>query len=368
MILERYIHREILSKLVWIIGILLLVLTSHRFVDYLADAAAGKLPSDLIMKMLSIKMLALLPRLLPIALFLAVIIAFTRLSRDKELVIVSSAGIADRFQLISVFKFALVFSIIIFGVSFFISPWAEGKISELKQRAQIESDVTGISAGQFKEFSKGDRVVYVEELGLGKESMKGVFLQIRQREKLGVLKSNSAHYFIKPESGSRYILFQNGRRYVGRPGMLDYEITNYRTYGVLLEQGEKAAIARGLDSVPSSELWGSDLPSYKAEIQWRLSYVVAALVLPLLAVALNRFPLGDQRYTPIFIGILVYFVYSNFLGISRTLLKRDDIPVYVGLWWVHLLLLIITVFLLNLHKFRRRSRARKSHQFLPADR
>lgn len=368
MILERYIHREILSKLVWIIGLLVLVLTSHRFVDYLADAAAGQLPSDLIMKMLFMKMLAMLPRLLPIALFLAVIIAFARLSRDKELVIVASAGIADRFQLLSVFKFALVFSLLIFAVSFFLSPWAEGRVSELKRRAQVESDVTGISAGQFKEFSKGDRVVYVEELGIGKESMKGVFLQVRQREKLGVLKSDSAHYYIKPESGSRYVLFQGGRRYVGQPGMLDYEITHYRTYGVLLEQGEQAAISRGLDSLPSRELLGSDLPSYQAELQWRLSYVIAALLLPLLAVGLNYFSFGDRRYTPIFIGILIYFVYSNFLGISRTLLKRDDIPSYVGLWWVHLLLLMATVILLNLHKIRRRGRAGKSQQVLPGSR
>ena len=245
MILERYIHREILSKLVWIIGILILVLTSHRFVDYLADAAAGKLPSDLIMKMLLVKMVAMLPRLLPVALFLAVIIALARLSRDKELVIISSAGIADRFQLVTVFKFALIFSVLIFIVSFFISPWAEGKVDDLKRRAQVESDITGLSAGQFKEFSKGDRVVYVEELGNGKESMKGVFLQVRQKEKLGVLKSNSAHYHIKPETGSRYIVFQNGRRYVGQPGALDYEITRYRSYGVLLEQGEQAAAARG---------------------------------------------------------------------------------------------------------------------------
>ena len=360
MILERYIQREILSKLVWIIGILILVLTSHRFVDYLADAAAGKLPSDLIIKMLLMKMVAMLPRLLPVALFLSVIIALARLSRDKELVIVSSAGIADRFQLLTVFKFSLAFSVLIFIVSFIISPWAEGKVGDLKQRAQVESDITGLSAGQFKEFSRGDRVVYVEKLGSGKESMQGVFLQVRQKKKLGVLKSDSAHYYIKPETGSRYILFQNGRRYVGRPGRLDYEITRYRTYGVLLEQGEQAAVARSMDSLPSRELLGSGLPSHEAELQWRLSYVVAALILPLLAVALNRYAFGDQRYTPIFMGILIYFVYSNFLGISRTLLKRGDIPAYVGLWWVHLTLLVIAVVLLNLHRIRRRGPARQA--------
>ena len=43
MILERYIQREILAKLGWIMLFLLAILASNRFVDYLADAAAGDL-------------------------------------------------------------------------------------------------------------------------------------------------------------------------------------------------------------------------------------------------------------------------------------------------------------------------------------
>ena len=58
MIFRRYIHREILAKLGWITGLLLLVLTSNRFVDYLADAAAGDLPADLLFQILVMKMLA----------------------------------------------------------------------------------------------------------------------------------------------------------------------------------------------------------------------------------------------------------------------------------------------------------------------
>ena len=53
MILESYIQREIRNKLLWLIGLLILILTSHRFVDYLADAASGKIPGYLIMHMLT---------------------------------------------------------------------------------------------------------------------------------------------------------------------------------------------------------------------------------------------------------------------------------------------------------------------------
>ena len=40
---------------VFLIGLLMLIVASNRFVDYLADAAAGNLPSDLIVEMLVMK-------------------------------------------------------------------------------------------------------------------------------------------------------------------------------------------------------------------------------------------------------------------------------------------------------------------------
>jgi len=57
LILERYIYREILSKLGWILIFLVLILSSDRFVDYLSDAAAGTLPNHLIFQILMMKII-----------------------------------------------------------------------------------------------------------------------------------------------------------------------------------------------------------------------------------------------------------------------------------------------------------------------
>lgn len=84
LILERYIYSEILSKLGWILMFLVLILSSDRFVDYLSDAAAGTLPNHLIFKILLMKMLTMLPQLLPIVLFLGVVLALSRLSLDRN--------------------------------------------------------------------------------------------------------------------------------------------------------------------------------------------------------------------------------------------------------------------------------------------
>jgi len=355
-LLERYIHREILDKVAWIIGILVLILASNRFVEYLADAAAGKLPGDLIAEMLIMKLTAMLPRILPIAVFLAVMMAMSRMARDRELTIVSGAGMSQGFQLLAVSHFALLYAVIVAVAAFEVAPWAERRIEDLKQRARIESDISGVSAGQFREFNEGERVVYVQSLSADRQSMEGVFLQVRQQGNLGVLTSDSAHFDATERTGSRYIVFRDGRRYVGTPGSVDYQITEYRHYAVLLEQGTGGGATATMETLPTATLFGSKLPKHRAELQWRLSYVLAALLLPLLAVAMNRFGGGEHRYSHMFVGVAVYFVYSNLLGISRTLLKRDEIPPLLGLWWVHAVLIFVVVLMVQHDAIRRRVR------------
>ena len=41
MILRRYIQLEILQRFLWVAGLLFLIYSSDRFVDYLAEAAEG---------------------------------------------------------------------------------------------------------------------------------------------------------------------------------------------------------------------------------------------------------------------------------------------------------------------------------------
>lgn len=348
MIIERYIHREVLVKLIWITGLLILILTSHRFVDYLADAAAGRIPGNLILSMLLMKMLAIFPRLLPVALFIAVILTLTRLSSDKELVIMTGAGISEGHQFLYIFKFALVFGVFVFFVSNFISPWAEERVDQLKVRARRESDIAGISAGRFKEFSRGGRVVYVQDVSENRQSMRKVFLQIRESDRFGVLSSDSARFYHDNSNDSRYVLFEEGQRYTGTPGKINYQITEYRSYAVLLDQGDIITDKRSPETLSSFELVGTGDPAHVAELQWRASFVIATLLLPLFAVVLNKLSFGENRYVSMIIGILIYFVYSNLTSISKTLLSREILPAHIGVWWVHVSMLLIMLMIMEI--------------------
>lgn len=354
MILRRYIHREIVEKLGWIIGLLLLIITSNRFVRYLADAAAGTFPTDLVFQALLMKMLTTLPKLMPIAVFLAVILGLSRLARDKELTAVSVSAGTRRVELISVLQFSFLFSLIVFVTSFYISPWAAQNTEELRARAELEAETAGIAAGKFNEMSKGEHVLYIEQSSSDGNRMENVFLQARRGARTSVINSSSASYRRLESSGDKFILFEDGRRYTGVSDSLDYRITRYKTYAVLVEQDDEASEIVKLESLPTSTLLRSDSPKHEAELQWRLSFVISSLLLPVLAVALSRYSFSEQKYLSAFVAVLIYVVYSNFLGIAKTLLKRDEIPGFIGLWWVHLVLLglIVMVFQFPLVRLR----------------
>ena len=367
MIIRKYIHREILQRFLWVAGLLFLIYSSEKFVDFLAEAAAGKISSSLIFELLWLKLVSALPQLLPVTIFLAVILTYSRMVSDNEMAILSASGMSKLEQIKIVSYLIVPVSIFVVGISLFVAPWAEVRLEELKAQARQEADITGIAAGQFKEFSKGDRVVYVESLSDDKTSMENIFLQVRQHGKLGVLTSDRATFELDEESGNRYIKFEDGRRYVGVPGGLDYKITEYKTYAILVEANEAALkAANKAQSMPTSILLFSDVASHKAELQWRGSSFFSCLLLSLLAVLLSQSPLGEKRYALIFISMLVYFIYSNLLGVSKSLLKRDEIPSFIGLWWVHALLITAILVLYYLPQIRRRLKQSNDLQVLQA--
>lgn len=356
-----------MQRFLWVAGLLFLIYSSEKFVDYLADAAAGKISSSLVFELLWLKLVSVLPKLLPVTIFLAVILTYSRLVSDNEMAVLSASGMSKLEQLKIVFLLVAPVCIFVAGISFFVAPWAEVRLQELKTQARQEADITGIAAGQFKEFSKGNRVVYVESLSDDKTSMENIFLQVRQHGKLGVLTSDRATFELDEESGNRYIIFEDGRRYVGVPGGLDYKITEFKTYAILVEANEAALkAANRLESIPTSILLFSDVPSHKAELQWRVSSVFSCMLLSLLAVLLSQLPIGEKRYALIFISMLIYFIYSNLLGVSKSLLKHDEIPSIIGLWWVHVLLIIAMLVLYFLPQIRRRLKRNNGIQVLQA--
>jgi len=365
LIIRRYIYQEILHRLLWIATLLFLIVMTNKLVDYLADAASGRIPGNYVFKFLWVKMLAMQPEMLPLVLFLSVTLAFSRLNQDNELAVLAATGVGKQVLLKIVARFMFLFCVVAGFVAFYAAPWAKTRIATLKAQAWQEANISGIAPGKFKELSGGKGVVYVENLSLDKRSMEHVFFQ-NLHGSSSVLKAGGARLEIDKNSGDRFIIFENGRRYQGRPGTLDYKITEYEKYGVLIEAGEEKSGLAGPDTIPTLELLAASRTDQMAELQWRVSAVVACILLAFVGVLLNQYPFGQKPFTLMLLGILVYFIYHNLLSISRTLLEKGKISPYLGLWWVHVLLLLIIVAIYYLPQIMHWRRGGNESQFLPA--
>jgi lipopolysaccharide export system permease protein len=353
MILRRYLQREIFHVFLSVYFLLLLVYVSNRFVEYLAEAAAGKIGIITIFKMMGLKLVTTQVLTLPLSLYLASYFVLLRMYRDKEVVAMTNTGLGTRFLLHTVFQLALFCAAFSGLMSLFIAPWAEGRLNELKAEAKLESEITGIFPGKFKEFNKGERILYVEEMSDDRRNMRNVFLQVRQEGKLGVLTSDEAHIQKQIASGDRFVIFERGRRYIGVPGQKDYSTTEYESYGVRIELGEHDVI-QGASATSSWQLLVTQRPATLAELQWRISIPLCTVLLACVAVTLIQYSPPSHHYLGLLTAVVIYFTYSNLLGISRTLITKGTLSVYIGVWWVHGLVLALLLGLFFSSQYNRR--------------
>lgn len=349
MIIRRYLIREVLQAFAAVFAVLLIVYVSHRFVRYLGDAAAGKIASDLLFELMALKLAANLVLLVPLSLYIAILLALGRLYRDSEVVAMTAGGVGTVQLAREILQIGLAFALLAAVLALYVSPRAAALKDVLDQRAHEESQVSGIFAGRFKDLGGGQQVVYVEDIDPGHRRMRNVFAQVRDRGRLAVLVAKDAFLTTRGPENSRFIVMENGHRYEGNPGSVDFVITRFEQHAVRIEEGSGTAGSVGVEAMPTSRLLGRAEPRYAAELQWRLSHPLSAVLLSLLAVPLARTSTRQGKYAKLFTAVLVYFVYNNLLGIAQKLVERGDLSAAVGVWPVHLGLAALTTVLLFYH-------------------
>ena len=335
MIAERYVAREVAGVFVAVLAVLLFVYATSRFVRLLGEAAVGRLPGDVLWQLVFVKLSTGLGVLLPLAFFVAVLLALGRLHRDGEVVAMAAGGIGVG----RLARVVLLLGLSTGGVVALLAAVAIPRMAaledELIARAREQARVTGLFPGLFKELGQGG-VAYVEGLDPERRVMHNVFVSVPRPGRDEVLSARRARQAVQGPGGERFMVLEEGYRYSGSPGRRDFVITRFERHAVRLDALARRGGRRALDAIPSSELWRSPEPAHAAELQWRASLPLSALLLALLALPLSRTSRHQGRYAGLLVAVVLYFLYTNGIGIARNLLERGLLPVFVGVWPVHL--------------------------------
>ena len=346
MIISRYLLREILLALFAVSGVLYVIYVSNRLIRFFSDAESGGLPGMVIPQLLALKSLSNLTMILPLAFFIAVLIALGRLYKDNEMLALTACGVGtDRLRR-TILWLAFGFAGVVAAISLYGGPWAEELSYQIQDVARANADVHSIAAGRFRELHGGKMGFYVEHMGDDKRTMKNVFIQSRRNGVLNVIAAARGHQEVDRQSGDRYLILEDGYRYEGQPGDSQFKIIHFARHGLLLEEQQVTPSARKMMASSTPALWGNPGLDEKAELQWRIAMPLATILLAALAVPLSRTGPRQGRFAKLFIAVVIYALYMNFLAVARSWMEHGVIAPALGLWWVHGLLGLVIVVLM----------------------
>ncbi|MGK2951548.1 MAG: LPS export ABC transporter permease LptF [Thiobacillus sp.] len=359
MLYRRALTREMGLATGAVLTVLVAIALVVLFIRLLGDVARGELANEAVFAFLGFSLLQSLPSLMTIALFAGVLLPLSRMWRDSEMVIWFNAGLSLVQWMRPVLSFALPFSVVILVLTVVISPWMQTKKSEYRQELRSRSESSLIAPGMFAESSAGQRVYYVESLNPLTGIVRNVFMQSRIDGQLGLVVAREGSH-TQLADGSRYLVFKDGRRYEGTPGQLDYRIVQFERYWMRLDLVAVGGKQTGIRQMRMKALLADASPPARAELVWRLSGPVSALILAVMAIPLSYVNTRARRSYGLVIALLMYFVYNNLLSLSQAWVAQAKLNPWVGMFTPHVLMLIVLAALFYLRSGQHALRWRRS--------
>jgi lipopolysaccharide export system permease protein len=242
-----------------------------------------------------------------------------------------------------VLTFALPFVVMIALLSLVVSPWSLAEADRYREHLERQDEVSRVSPGVFREAR--DKVIFIEGQVGETANVQNIFVNTVQAGKVGIMVSRRGYTEFAP-NGDKFLVLENGRRYEGEPGKLDYKIMDFQKYGVRIE--EKAD--RGPGNASPKQTGTLDLLSNrtnpnKAEFLWRISLPLQALTLALLAIPLAFVNPRAGRSANLLLALLTYMVYSNAISITQAWVAQGRLGFHVAWWVVHLTMFTLLIVL-----------------------
>ena len=341
---QRYVLREVVQTWLAVTGVLVAILVSNQLSRVLGQAADNQYGRGVVFDLIALGTVMYLSVIVPVGLLLAMVLTLGRMYHDSEMAALQACGFGPARLLAPLFCFAAVIAVGLGWLAFEQVPRADGQVQLLRQSALKEAEFGQLDAGRFRAFSGGDAVFYAERVDQ-EGVLHNVFVQRENAGRIEVALAETATYSKASSDSMHLVTLFNGRRYEGVPGQDDFRVIEFREHGIPIATPQDIRSSSDPDTKPTRLLWGSSDPSDIAQLQFRASTPLMALVLTLVAVPLSKLRPRQGRYTQVGFALVVYYIYSNLLSASKIWVEKGDLPPAIGVWWVHAAALALGLYL-----------------------
>ncbi len=294
---------------------------------------------------------------IPMASMTGVIIAFTRLTNDREILAFKACGISLRQMLPAVIMVSGAIALLTGFFSIRLIPAGEVAMRQLMFQLAKEKIDKGIKEKQFTE-ALGDLVVYVDSID-DKENWHGVYVSdMRNRVQPIITMAREGHMVAEVNKMLVTIVLRNGTLH--STDGLDNQIIHFKRYQLQIplrpptkiDGDDVTVLDRGSMTQAQLQAAGHDphLPPqkrirYLSEYHHRLVLPVGCFILSLLGMPLGLQARQGKRAIGIPIGLALFVLYYIIYTVAQVLVEDQVVPLIPGMWSPNILFFILTLYI-----------------------
>jgi lipopolysaccharide export system permease protein len=357
-ILDRYILREVVVSWLAVTGVLLAILLTDQVARVLERAAESQFPRGVVLELIVLGAVQNVPLVLPVGLLLGIVLALGRLYHDSEMTAAQACGAGSRPVMAPVLGFTALLTLLLAALSLYVSPAASGRMLELRSEALRAGQFAPIAAGRFRMFGGGSTVVYAQ--GAERDgTLQRVFVERDRGGKLEVALAQRATHAYTADGDMQVITLYDGERFEGIPGERKFRIVRFAENTIPVRLPAVGGGAVKLGGAPTRTLLATRGREELAELHWRIFFPLMAMVLAGIGIPLARLQPRQGRYARVGYAVLIFFFYISLAIAGQKALARGAIPSWMGLWWVHLAVILLAAAILLVPRWRARVRYRR---------
>ena len=176
MLFHSSIQKDLARSFGATVVVLATIVMTIILIRTLGQATKGSVNPSEVMLVMGLTVIGHLTTILALSLFIAVVSTLSRMYADSEMVIWFSSGKGLTSFAKPLLKFASPIFLAIALLAFFVWPWSNKQIQELKNRYEQRNDIERVAPGQFQESSGGKRVFFIDKDSPNNQTGRNVFV------------------------------------------------------------------------------------------------------------------------------------------------------------------------------------------------
>jgi lipopolysaccharide export system permease protein len=317
MLFQSSLRRELSRSFgaTWVV--LVTVVMTMTLIRTLGQASRGSFnPSDVILVM-GYTVLAYMPTLLSLSLFMSIIATLSRMYRDSEMVIWFCSGKGLSALLSPLMRFSWPIFGVIAALALLVLPWTNQRIDELKNQYERRGDLERIEPGQFQESANGGKVFFVEKNAPGDRAGSNVFIATTEGGKDTITSARKGRIESLPQG--RFLMLENGQRLESVRGSSSLKVSEFQEYGTQVTSDRlPGEDPRMVNTRSTMTLLQEPSPTGQGELSWRIGLIMAAINFVIIGVAISSVNPRVGKSVNLVFALFTFVIYFNLVNLGQS--------------------------------------------------